>query len=403
MKKTNANNNISKYYIVIGSICILALVILLILSISKNTKQYLVQTGSLEHTEITTGYIIKEEKVILKDQTKVLVPVISEGARVSKNDIIATYKGEEYKNYEEQLAVLDKEILERMKELPTVYSSEVSAIEDTIYNLVKESVGETTYSKMQEYKQKINSNINKRANIIGSLSPAGAEIKKLIQNRNEYEAQGKKSNDNILAPMPGIVCYTVDGLEEMLDCNNINNLDYTKIRTVINNDKSVDNTKIKVINNYKAYIVMKVSLDNMQYIAEGYNYRLRLIEQDNYEILAKLDKVNKVEDSIEIYFKITNGIENIINLREVEIEVVWDYANGLIVPTQSINTYDNIDAYYVTVIRGAEYHAIPVTIDVKNETYTVVKNYTNQQLEELGIERKYDLKLYDRVILSNNK
>lgn len=403
MKKIDANNNINKYYIVIGSICILAIVVLLIISISKNTKQYLVQTGILEHTEITTGYIIKEEKVVSKDQTKVLVPVTSEGARVSKNDIIATYKGDEYKNYEEQLAVMDKEILERMKDLPTVYSSEVSAIEETIYNLVKESVGEATYSKMQEYKQKINSNINKRANIIGSLSPAGAEIKKLIENRNEYEAKGKESNDNILAPMPGIVCYTVDGLEDILTCNNINYLDYTKIRSAINNDKSVDNTKIKVVNNYEAYIVMKASLDNAQYIAEGYNYRLRLIEQDNYEILAKLEKINQVEDGIETYFKITNGIEHIINLREVEMEVVWDYANGLIVPTQAINAYDNINAQYVTVIRGTDYHAIPVVIDVKNETYTVVKNYTNEQLEELGIESKYKLELYDRVIVETKR
>ena len=46
---------------------------------------------------------------------------------------------------------MDREILERMKDLPTVYSSEVDAIENTIYNLVKQSVGETSYNKMQEF------------------------------------------------------------------------------------------------------------------------------------------------------------------------------------------------------------------------------------------------------------
>ena len=51
---------------------------------------------------------------------------------------------------------------------------------------------------MQEYKQRINSYINKRAGIIGELSPDGAEIKKLIEDRNKYEAKAKKSNDNIL-------------------------------------------------------------------------------------------------------------------------------------------------------------------------------------------------------------
>ncbi len=403
MKKVNAENNINKYYVVIGSICILAVIILLILSISENTKQYLVQAGTLEHTEITTGYIVKDEQVITKDQNKVLIPVIAEGSRVSKKDIIATYKGDEYKNYEQKLADMDKEILERMKDLPTVYSSEVDAIENTIYTLVKDSIGETNYNKMQEYKQKINSNINKRANIIGELSPDGAEIKKLIKKRNEYEAEGRKSNDNIFAPMPGIVCYTVDGLEETLSSKDIQNLDYTEIKNTINDSKNTDNTKIKVVNNYEAYIVIKADLDNAQYIAEGYNYRLRLIEESGYEFLAKLEKVNQVKDGIEVYFKLTNGIEHIVNLREVEIEVVWNYSTGLIIPSKAVNSYDNFDAQYVTAIRGTEYQAIPVIVKVKNENYVVVKNYTDEQLKDIGLTSKYELELYDRIIVEDKK
>ena len=54
-------------------------------------------------------------------------------------------------------------------------------LDGRIYALIKESVNETSYSKMQEYKQRINSYINKRAGIIGELSPDGAEIKELIE------------------------------------------------------------------------------------------------------------------------------------------------------------------------------------------------------------------------------
>ena len=403
MKKVSVENNINKYYVVIGSICIVAVIILLIFSITENTKQYLVQSGTLEHTEITTGYIVKKEKTISKDQSKVLVPVVSEGARISKNDIIATYKGEEYKNYEETLSQMDKDILERMQDLPIVYSSEVDAIEDAIYVLVKESVGETSYNKMQEYKQKINTNVNKRANIIGELSPAGAEIKKLIEERNEYEAEAKKSNDNILAPIPGIVSYTTDGLEEKLNYEDTNGLDYNTIKKIVSEESQVDNTKIKVVNNYEAYIVMKASLDNVQYIEAGYNYRLRLIEQNNYEFLASLEKVEQVKDGIEVYFKVTNGIENIVNLREAEIEVVWDYSQGLIVPTETLNKYEDKDIYYIIAIKKAEYQKIPVAIKTGNENYIVVKNYTNEELEEVGLDCEYELQLYDRIILQSKK
>lgn len=396
MRKANVENNINKYYVIIGSILILIAAVIIMLSISKNTNQYLVQMGTVEYTEITTGYILKKEKTIEKDQSKVLVPIIAEGSRVSKNDIIATYKGNEYKNYEETLATMDKEILERMKDLPVVYSSEVDTIEDTIYYLIKQSIGETSYNKMQEYKQKINSNINKRANIIGELSPDGAEIKRLIEQRNQYEADAKKSNDNILATMPGIVSYTVDGLEEVL---NFENLEYNKIVSEINSKHNVDNTKIKIVGNYEAYIVFKASLDNIQYIKKGNKYRLRLIEENNYELLATLEKTNKVDDGIEVYFRVTNGIENLIDLREIELEVVWDYEHGLVVPVNALQEYENIQASYITAIKKSEYKNIPVIIQVKNKSFAVVKNYEEEQLEELGITSEYELELYDRMIV----
>ena len=403
MKKINIENGVSKYYIIIGSVCILAVIILLVLTINENTRQYLVQKGTLEYTELATGYIVKNERTILKDPSMVLVPVVTEGSRVSKSDVIATYKGEEYTNYEENLIRMDTEILERMQYLPVVYSSEVDAIEKTIYSLVKQSMGTTSYNKMQEYKQKINTYINKRANIIGELSPDGAEIKKLIKERNEYEAKAKKSNDNILAPIPGIVSYTIDGLEEILTYNDVKDLDYWTIKNTILEKKQSDNTKIKVVNNYEAYIVMKVNLENERYIVKGYNYRLRLIEQENYELIGKLEKIKQVEDGIEVYFKVTNGIKSIVNLRETEIEIVWDCANGLIVPTKSLNKYEEKQAYYITSIKYGEYKNIPAKVSLKNENYAVVDNYTDEELDELDINNEYKLKLYDRIIVESKK
>lgn len=403
MRKINIENKIKKYYIVVGSICMAIVIFLLVFSISQNKKQYLVQNGMLEYTEITTGYIVKKETVIAKDPNKVLVPVATEGTRVAKENIIATYKGEEYKNYETTLNEMDKEILERMKDLPLVYSSEVDAIDTAIHDLVKQSIGETSYNKMQEYKQKINTNINKRANIIGELSPDGAEIKQLIQERNEYEAEAKKSNDNILATSPGIVSYITDGVEEKIDYSNIQNIDYDTIKKIVTECHHSDNTKIKIVDNYEANVVIKASLDNENYIKEGKNYTLRLIEKDNYELKGTVYKVNKLEDGIEVYFKVTNGIEYIINLRELEIEVVWDYSSGLIIPSKMLNKYVNKEIYYITAIKNAQYINIPVSVRIKNENYVLVKNYTDEEMEQLELTCKYDLKLYDRIIVSSGK
>ena len=403
VQKVNEENKINRYYVIIGGVILILAIVVLIISVSENTKQNLVSQGVLEHTEITSGYIIKNETTVEKDQAKVLVPIVAEGAKIAKGDILATYKGDEYANYEENLADMDKEILERMQDLPVVYSSEVDAIEDTIYTLVKDSIGETSYNKMQEYKQKINTNISKRANIIGGLSPAGAEIKQLIKKRNEYEEEAKKSNDNILAPMTGIVSYTSDGLEDDLPYSKATQITFNNIKEAVNTKKETSNTKIKVVNNYEAYIIVKANLDNLEYMETGYDYRLKLIAQDNYELLGNLEKITKTEDGIEAYFKITNGIEHIIDLREIELEIVWGYAEGYIVPEIALNKSPDKDIYYISVIKYAEDVQIPVKLKLKNDNYAVVKNYTIEELKEMNIVSEHDVKLYDRIIIEDKK
>lgn len=403
LKDVNIEKNTNKYFIVGGSIFIIIAIAFVVLAISNNTNQYLVKKGVLEHTELLSAYVIKNEKIIDKDQTKVLVPVVSEGAKIAKGNIIATYKDEEYANFEETLQQMDKEILDHMQDLPVVYSSEVDAIEDTIHNLIKESIGETSYNKMQEYKTKINTNISKRANIIGELSPQGAQIRKLIKKRNQYETNAKKSNDNILAPMTGIVSYSTDGLESVLKTSAINKLDYNKIKSAVDKNKDSNNTRIKVINNYEAYIVLKTSLENLEYMETGYDYRLKLIEQDNYELLGMLQKMVKTEDGVEAYFKVTNGIEYIADLREIEVEVVWGYADGLIIPTEALNKYDNKEHYYLSVLRYSDYEVVPVKLKLDNGNYAVVQNYTEEEQEQLGLKSEYEIKLYDRIIIENKK
>lgn len=399
MKDLNKN----KIYIIVAVICVLLLIFVLIFSIHKHSKQSLVIKGEIEYTEITTGYIVKKEATVQKDGSKVLVPVVAEGAKIAKENIIATYKGEEYKNYEETLANMDNDILQRMQDLPAVYSSEVDAIDEEIYDLVKQSMEENSYNKMQEYKQKINNNINKRASIIGELSPDGAEIKELISKRNEYEKAAKESNDNILAPISGIVVYNADGLEEKLTIKNIDNLDYNNIKRLVDTESDVDNTKIKVVNNYEAYIVIKSDLENVEYMGEGYDYRLRLIEENNYELLVTLERKVETEDGVEVYFKITNGLENIVSLREAEVEIVWDHASGYLVPNEALNKYENKQAYYVSVIRYVEFETIAVDVKIQNEGYSIVKNYTDEKLEELGINSQLPLKLYDRLVIESKK
>ena len=402
IKRIDVKANPAGY--IAGGLFIALILFTLFFSLKPKDERMLLENGTIEKSGLYTAYVVKNEALLKKDVTKVLVPVTAEGSKVPKGGIVATYRGEEYSNYEEKLAKMDKEILELMKDLPPIYSSEIDAIDKTIYSLLKESIHETSYSKMQEYKQRINSYINKRAGIIGELSPDGAEIKQLIEDRNKYESQAKKSNDNILAPITGLVSYKTDGLEDKLSAKNIDSLSYSLIKSYVDSSDLVNNTDIKIVNNYEAYIVTKVGLDNKEYIKEGSSYDIRLVESNNQIIRASLDKVEETEDEYELYFKVSNGIENIVEQRKIEIEIVWWQKSGLVVMNALLNKYDGKDASYIYAVKYSEIVKVPVKIVRQNEKYSVVTNYDEEELEELQIDTDYKIKLHDRIILkANNK
>lgn len=384
-------------YIVIGFVFVIITGAILVKNILSTKEYFLLKNGTLEKTEFVTAYVVKNEKIIEKDTTKTIVPVLSNGSKAQKGGIIATYKGKEYENYEETLASMDKEILQTMQDLPTVYSSEVDTLDLSIYSLVKEIDEETSTAKMQEYKQKINNNINKRATIIGDLSPAGATVKKLIEERNEYEAKAKKSNDNIIAEMTGIVSYSTDGLEEKLKVSDIENLSYSKISKLVKETSKVASKNIKIVNNYEAYIVTKVSKENKDYINEGYEYDIRLIEDSNYELEAVLQKVVENENDIELYFKISNGIEELVDLRDIEVEIVWWQRSGMVVLNKAI--FKENDISYINVIKYSETVKIPVKVLRSNDTYSIITNYETEELETIGVSTDYEIKLHDRVVI----
>lgn len=312
-----------RYAYIIASVIVLVILCLIILfNVNNTVEQYIVQNGSIENVELASAYVIKQETIIDKDASKIIIPVVASGRRVAKGSIIATYKGSDYENYLEKTKQMDKQILELMKDLPVVYSSEIENIENQINDLIKDSNNENSYIKMQEYKTKINSLISKRAELIGNLSPDGAAVKDLIKKRNKYVEAAKKSNDNVIASSSGIVSYQVDYLEQELSSKNINKLNFEDIANTVKS-KNTDSTKIKIVNNYEAYIITKVSKKNHEYMVKNRKYNIRIIGDKDNSFEAILYKIEEKEDAYEIIFKISNGIECLVNEIEIEIEIVW--------------------------------------------------------------------------------
>ena len=58
--------------------------------------------------------------------------------------------------------------------------------------------------------------MSKKSKIAGEQSPAGSYLKKLIDQRSEYENELNSGAEYIEATKSGIVSYRVDGYEDIL-------------------------------------------------------------------------------------------------------------------------------------------------------------------------------------------
>lgn len=300
---------------------------------------YTVTNGYVEKVTDSLGYVIKDEVTVEINSKEVAMPIVEQNKRVAKDETIAVYKNGKYEEYLNSIQELDETIQGLIKDLPVSYSNDVANLDAQITSLAKEAQNETSYIKMQEYKTKIDELAYKKVIILGERSPEGSKIRELIAKREEIEKNSMASADNIVSPISGIVTYKLDGLEKIVDFNQLFQYDITKYEMIISQYKgnNLSNFGIKVVDNYKSYLLVKEPKgEHDQYIKEGQEYELKFTDKEDNNVTAKLLKVTDTEEYHYIIFQLENGIEYITDLRTVNVEIVWNKTQGIAVPKNAI-------------------------------------------------------------------
>jgi putative membrane fusion protein len=403
-EEANKNSSNSKKVKNIIYIIILILLISFLVIWYKKEKYIKVSetnNGKYEIYTETSGYVLNKEKVVEYNKDENLIPIAESEKRVTINSVIGIYKNEEYENGLKELSKMDEEINQKLKLLPEIYSNEVTSIDKEIDIITSKMKGISSYIQMVDYKTKLDNLAYKKALTVSSLTPSGSDIKSLILRRDEYKQNMSTSTNNVKAPISGIIIYENDGLENKFDFKNISEISEEKIEQIVTeyNKTPQETFGIKIVDNYESYIIIKEDKVNDKYIVEGRTYSIELLDK-NSKINGLLIKKISNEKCNYCIFKISNNIEQIVDLRKTDIKVIWKELNGFVVNNTSIKTLSGID--YVTILSLNKYVDIPVINLIKLDNTSLVRNYTKEEKTNLGLEDKQSLAIYDRVV-ENNK
>ena len=356
--------------------------------LKNSTDTVIVVDGSLSFEEPTEGYVIRDEVVLQGENYKNgMVQIVSDGERAAKNEDVFRYYSNGEKDILEQIAELDEEINELIENedinqnTQSDFVSLGKSIEETIdsmYNL-------NYLQEIKEHKNEIDAYISKKAQMTEILSPENSYVKTLIDQRNNLKAELEKGSEVIKAPVSGLASYRVDGLEEVL-----------KVGASV----PLSSEKGKIVNNFESYIAVSMNTERSTTAKVGDTVTLRLSNSD--EIQSEIVYIKDESNSRILVFKVDKDIAELLEYRKISLDIIWWKYTGLKVSNNAL--IEENDKIYVERDRAGYIDKILVKVLRQNDTYSIVENYEDDELRELGysedeISEMNKIKLYDEVLL----
>ena len=365
---------------------------------------YTVVNGDLESITETNLYLLKSENIVDYNKEEAITAIVDQGKRASKYEAIATYQNESYADYQNQIAQIDKQIQSLIKDMPETHSADITSIENKILKYASELQGTNSYSKIQEYKAKLDELAYKKITILANSSPENSAIRDLLSQREELVRLSKTSENTIWTDRAGIVTYKIDGLEGILDYGNITNYSAQELDNIIEKYNTNGNNEfgIKIVNNFNAYLLVKTPKgENDDYIKEGRTYSIRVADLENTTLRVKLTK-NIIEGDYNYsIFEIQNEIDSLVDYRKLSCDVIWNTISGMAVPLNAIYHDDEQNYDYVLMVYGTDYKRVAVNIKRKSDSIAIVENVEKSVAESYGLDTSFILEMYDELVIED--
>ena len=420
--KRSGNDKNNKSYtnkvstINLRKLIVVVLIVLIVISfivykiamlIANPTATFMVEEGSIYQEEDTIGYIIRDEEIVKGEKYKNgMEQIKAEGEKVAKNEPIFRYYSSGEEELEKKISDLDKKIDEAMQDENSIPTSDIASLDQQITEKLDGLYQETDMKKIKEYKSDVDEYINKKSRIVGDYSPAGSYLKKLIDERSKYENELNNGVEKINAPVSGIVSYKIDGYEEILspdkfDTINKELLESIKIKTgqiIATSDESG-----KIISDFNFYIACILSSESSKDAEVGDKVKLRFYS--GREIPAEITYISEEDNDRIIIFEVNQDVQDLISYRKISLDIIWWSDSGKKIPNESIAREQKGENEVPYVIRSRDGYSDKIYVKIlrSNDKYSIVTNYTKDELKELGftaeeIKSTKSLTIYDEIL-----
>ena len=379
---------------IMGTALVLLFFYNIYMQFDNRDKTQLAIMGEIENKISVTGYVVRDEKVLVPDNGQVISSLKSNGERVAVGELVATvYESDVDYETRAKLSSINQQI-EKLEEMKEKNSSSDSAgkfetkIKTYVGNLIvkaHKSTGGGLYEATLQLEDAFSAKLASKSEDVNSAIVQLKEEKSAI----EQGVVGEKKN--IYSNKSGVFLTTFDGYEGVFDFSKITELTPSKIKEI---DSVVANASsgnaVKIADNFVWYFVAVADSKKLNAEKPGDKVYLRTEHGDENQVEMRIESISPDEKGKSvIVLKGTSYEKQLFLKNKCKAEIILDSSRGLKISKDAIKVVDGVKGVYI--IKKEVYAFREVNILASNDEYVIIER-------NLSTDKPH-LALYDEVVV----
>lgn len=316
--------------------------------VAEKPQSSFVTEGAIEHTIGAKAMIIRDETTINSEIAGELVTSVTEGSRIATAQNLAMVVPEDkqsmvndLRNVQAQISDVQQELIEQgnVGDAKKVYDSYNENI-DPIIDLIRNDSATGKLQSLSTYTSSLTVLLDEREAALSEINFNDERLRMLRSDEAKYQSTLKNNSSIIKAPKPGIVSFRLDGKEEQLTFDQVAQTGKAEVRKLINSSVGAipanyhvkaDTGVCRIVQNEKQQLAVYLSGRDAiaANFAMGTKHDINISTEGIVIQSAEVVRCDTGEDGTLIVFETTRYVEDLLDLRTVDIEIVITRSSGL--------------------------------------------------------------------------
>ncbi len=377
--------------IVILIMVVTAAAILFVTDYSMAKPNYsFVSNGTIEHSIGATALIIRDEQTFTSTAQGSLVALALEGSRVCKDQNLAMVIPSGLDSTSASLRNIQQQIVDTQRSLMKLgkgSGSDTICLEADneilpIVNMIRTDSLADSLSNLMSYSSSIQVLMDKRDSDLQSIDFQDEQLSALILRKNDLQSTLSAQADTLIADIPGIVSYKLDGFEDTLNSAFALTItpdqysDYVKkSKGILSNDLTIkkDEPALRICQNAEQYLATVVAGKSITDFPMDATCSIRVPSEGIVISDCKVVRSIQSTGGVFVVFKTTSQVERLLDRRTAEIEIIQSSTSGLRVPASSLIDANYVSGYAQILYNSSGYaRKLTVTVIDHDREYAII-------------------------------